>query len=274
MRHVGITLSTVDPVGANVFEILKGRGFSEVHTGIFALGDAYLVPVPRFIVPEEEYKTPIDPNPYPLDYDTLAGELGVDYFVVASRHWAKSGQPSLTAHATGNYGKAIFGGRSRELQAVPPNALRNVYLTLLRNPPQGFQVSLEATHHSPTQFRVPMFFAEVGSSPAQWADLKACEYLVDAILDGIASKESAPASIGFGGGHYCPKFSVMEREHAFGHIAAKYAFPELTDEIMSQMITKTVGGIEKAYIESGVKGSDKRMLESMFSRLGVESEVV
>ncbi len=274
MGSVGITLSTVDPVGANVFEILKGRGFAEVKAGVYLRRDTYLVPVPRFIVPEEEYKTPTEPNPYPLDYDALAVEFGVDYFVVASRHWAKSGQPSLTAHATGNFGKAVFGGRNRELQGVPPNALRNVYLALLRNPPQGYPVSLEATHHSPTQFRVPMFFAEVGSSPAQWADLNACEYLVNAILDGIASREAVSASIGFGGGHYCPKFSVMEREHAFGHIAAKYTFPELTDEIISQMIAKTVGGIERAYIESGVKGSDRRMLEAALSRLGVKSEVV
>jgi len=83
-----------------------------------------------------------------------------------------------------------------------------------------------------------------------------------------------PAVIGFGGGHYCPKFSVMERDHAFGHIAAKYAFHELTDEMIAQMAVKTVGGVEKAYIESGVKGSDKRMLEAALARLGIESEVV
>jgi D-aminoacyl-tRNA deacylase len=274
MGSVGITLSTVDPVGANVFEILKGRGFVEARKGIYAMKDTYLVPVPRFIVPEDEYKIPSEPNPYPLDFDALAVELGIDYFVVASRHWSKSGQPSLTTHATGNYGKAVFGGRNRELQAVPPNGLRNVYLAMLRNPPKNFQVSLEATHHSPTQFLVPMFFAEVGSSPTQWADLNACEYLVDAILDGIASKETVPTSIGFGGGHYCPKFSIMEREHAFGHIAAKYAFSMLTDEMISQMITKTMGGVSKAYIESGVNGSYKRMFEAALSRFGVESEVV
>jgi D-aminoacyl-tRNA deacylase len=274
MGKVGITLSILDPAAVNMFEIFKERGFREAKEGLFVKGDAYLVPVPRFIVPEEEYKTPKEPNPYPLDYDTLAQELGIDYFVVASRHSAKSGRPCLTAHATGNYGKAIFGGRHHELQYVPPNPLRNVYIAMLRRPPADFQVSLEATHHSPTQFDVPMFFAEVGSSEAQWADLTACEYLVDAILDGIFSTEKIPAAIGFGGGHYCPKFSVMEKEHAFGHIAAKYAFPMLTDEIMGQMITKTSGGIEKAYIENSVKGSDKRMLEAALNRLGVDSEVV
>ena len=274
MGKIGITLSIADPVGVNVFEILKRRGFAEVRAGIYSRGDMFLVPVPRFIVPEEEYKTPTEPSPYPIDYDALAGELSVDYFVVASRHWSKSGQPSLTAHSTGNFGKAIFGGHNRELQAVPPNSLRNVYMALLRNPPQGYPVSLEATHHSPTQFNVPMFFAEVGSSPEQWDDLNACEYLVDAILDGVASVEAAPAAIGFGGGHYCPKFSILEREHAFGHIAAKYALPELTDEMIAQMVTKTAGGIEKAYIESGLKGSDKRMLEAALDRLGVENEIV
>ncbi len=269
-----ITLSLTDPAAAHMFEALKARGFEEKSEGVYVRGGIYLVPVPRFIVPEEEYKTPKEPDPYPCDYDAVARELGVDYFVVASRHSARSGQPCLTAHATGNYGKAIFGGRNRELQYVPPDPMRNVYVAMLRNPPTGYLVSLEATHHSPTQFETPMFFAEVGSSEAQWGDLAACEYLVDAILDGIASTEHAPAAIGFGGGHYCPKFSVMEREHAFGHIAAKYALPELTEEMIRQMIEKTSGGVEKAYIESGVKGSDKRRLESMLDHIGVEIEVV
>jgi D-aminoacyl-tRNA deacylase len=273
MNKVGITLSSVDPAAINMLNVFKDRGFKEIRDNIFVRGNVYLVTVPRLIVPEEEYKIPAEPNPYPLDYDALAKELDLDYFVVASRHSAKSGQPCLTAHATGNFGKAIFGGRPHELQSVPPNALRNVYLAMLEDPPTGFSVSLEATHHSPTQFKVPIFFAEVGSSETQWADLDACEYLVDAILCGVASTEKVPAVIGFGGGHYCPKFSVMEGEHAFGHIAAKYAFPMLTDDLFRQMITKS-GEVEIAYIENGVKGSDKRMLDAALSHLGVDTKIV
>ncbi len=269
MGKVGITLATTDQAAANVFEILKNRGFSELREGLYAKGDTFLVPVPREIVPVEDEPAPREPDPYPLDYDTLAAELGVDYFVVASRHWARSGQPSLTAHATGNFGEAMLGGRPHELQPVPAEAMRNVYMALKRSPPAGFAVSLEATHHSPTQFRVPMFFAEVGSSEAQWGDVAACEYLVDAILDGIASKEKTPHAIGFGGGHYCPKFSVMEGEHAFGHIAAKYAIPSLNDDLIRQMIEKT-GGVERAYVESGLKGSEKTMLKATLGRLGIE----
>ena len=46
------------------------------------------------------------------------------------------------------------------------------------------------------------------------------------------------------------------------------------DEMIAQMAAKTVGGVKKAYIESGVKGSDKRMLEAALGRLGIGSEVV
>jgi D-aminoacyl-tRNA deacylase len=269
MGKVGITLATTDMAAANVFEIFKKRGFRETRGGVYAKGSMFLVPVPREIVPVEDEPAPREPDPYPLDYDAIAAELGVDYFVVASRHWARSGQPSLTAHATGNFGEALLGGRPHELQAVPAEAMRNVYVALKRNPPPGFTVSLEATHHSPTQFRVPMFFAEVGSSDAQWGDMAACEHLVDAILEGVASKEAAPRAIGFGGGHYCPKFSVMEGEHAFGHIAAKYAVSSLNDDLVRQMIEKT-GGVEKAFVESGLKGSEKTMLKASLARLGIE----
>jgi D-aminoacyl-tRNA deacylase len=273
MGKVGITFATTDLAAANMFEVFRRRGFREAKEGVYAMGNMVLVPVPREIVPVEDKPVPIEPNPYPLDYDALALELGVDYFVVASRHWARSGQPSLTAHATGNFGEALLGGRPHELQYVPAEAMRNVYIAMKRNPPTGYTVSLEATHHSPTQFRVPMFFAEVGSSEANWGDKVACEFLVDTILEGIVSEERVPRAIGFGGGHYCPKFSVMEGEHAFGHVAAKYAIPSLNDDLIRQMVYKT-GGVERAFVESGLKGSEKQMLKTTLARLSVECVIV
>jgi D-aminoacyl-tRNA deacylase len=275
MGRAAITLSTSDPAGANMLKIFKDLGFSGTErSGVLEREDVYLISISHFIVPEDEYRNPTEPNPYPIDYDAIASSLDIDYYVVASRHWAKSGQPCLTAHATGNFGEAMYGGRSHELQMIPPNQLRNVYMAMLRNPPSGFLVSLEATHHSPTQFKTPMFFAEVGSSEAQWDNSEACRYLVDSCLRGIESKEEAPAAIGFGGGHYCPKFSTMEREHAFGHIAAKYALSELTEELIAQMVLRTAGGVEKAYIEDGVKSVDRKRIEASLDNLGIDHEVV
>ena len=258
-----------------MIRILEDLGFAETcRSGVLAREGVSLISVSQFIVPEDEYKIPTEPNPYPIDYDALARSLEIDYYVVLSRHWAKSGQPCLTAHATGNFGKAMYGGRPNELQMVPPNPLRNVYMAMLRSPPSGFLVSLEATHHSPTQFKTPMFFVEVGSSEDQWADLDACKYLVESCLTGIESKEETPTAIGFGGGHYCPKFSAMERGHAFGHIAAKYALPELTEELIAQMVLRTAGGVEKAFIEDGVKSVDRKRIEASLENLGIDHEVV
>jgi D-aminoacyl-tRNA deacylase len=246
-------------------------GFSETGgSDILRMGDIYLIVVDPLIVPEERYKTPSEPDPYPADYDRIADNLDLDYIVVASRHWAKSGQPSLTVHPTGNFGKAVYGGRVRELQATVANPMRGVFLRLLEDPPEGFEVSMEATHHSPTQFRVPMFFAELGSREKQWTDEGPATYLAEAILGGIKEPGEAPVAIGFGGGHYCPTFSVLEEETAFGHIAAKYALDLLTPDLVSQMVEKTLDGVQGAVLDKGLKGYQRKKVEVALRNLDVE----
>jgi len=275
MANVGITLSKSDPAGVNMLDAFRDMGFVETgRENILRKGGAYLIVLEPLIVPEERYKVPEEPDPYPADYDSLAREYDLEYIVVASRHWARSGQPSLTVHPTGNFGKAMYGGRPRELQRTPANPMRDVFLELLRNPPRGFEVSLEATHHSPTQFETPMFFAELGSGKRQWGDGAAGTYLAEAIVKGIGSRGGAPVAIGFGGGHYCPMFTVMERETAFGHIAAKYALDLLTPDLIGQMVERTVDGVEKAYLEGGVKGHQKKRIEVALRNLDVEMEVL
>jgi len=46
MGKVGITLSTVDPAAANMFNIFMKRGFAEEKDGIFVRGDMVLVAIP------------------------------------------------------------------------------------------------------------------------------------------------------------------------------------------------------------------------------------
>lgn len=268
MGKKGITLSLSDPAGETMLAIFRDRGFEKTQRNVLVKGDKVLLAVDLLIVPEERYKVPLEPNPYPTDYDSLAGSHGLDYIVVASRHWAESGKPSLTVHPTGNFGKAMYGGRNYELQATAPNTMRDIYLRLLDEPPSGFQVSLEATHHSPTQFRVPMFFAEVGSREAQWRDEEACGYLVDCILRGMDDEGKAPVALGFGGGHYCPVFSVKMSEYAFGHMAAKYALPLLTESLVGQMAERS-GGAEAAVLDGGLKGHERKKVEALLGKLGL-----
>jgi len=207
-----------------------------------------------------------------VDYDAFTGAHELDYIVVASRHASRSGKPSLTVHPTGNFGKAVYGGRPRELQWTVANPMRDVFLELLKDTPRGYDVSLEATHHSPTQFEIPMFFAELGSSKRQWRDESTARYLAEAIVNGIKARGEAPVVIGFGGGHYCPTFSVLEREMAFGHIAAKHSLDLLSLELIGQMVERTKESVERAVFDKGMKGHQRKKVEVALRKLGVEYE--
>ena len=273
MGNVGITLSTSDSAGANLLVKFRDMGFEETdREDVLTLGDIRLFVVEPFIVPVERFKTPSEPNPYPVDYDSLAKAYGIDYYVAASRHWAKSGKPSLTVHPPGNFGKAMYGGRPRELQRTVAKPMRDVFLELISDPPKGFAVSLEATHHSPTQFETPMFFAEVGSRETQWKDEAVGRYLAEAIVNGIKAGGDAPVAIGFGGGHYCPTFTVMEEETAFGHMAAKYSIDLLTPELTSQMADCTLDGVDKVVLDKGLKGHQRKRVEVAVRNLDLEIE--
>ena len=63
-----------------------------------------------------------------------------------------------------------------------------------------YDVTLEVTHHGPTELSVPSLYAEIGSTETQWKDPEAGEVVAKAIL--AVSLEKVPAGLGFGGGHY------------------------------------------------------------------------
>jgi D-aminoacyl-tRNA deacylase len=272
LGNVGITLSLQDQAALNMLSHFRRMGFEETERKVFRRESVYIFTVETLIVPVEKYKTPNEPNPFPTDYDAIASEYGIEYFIVASRHASQSGKPSLTVHATGNFGKAVYGGRERELQPVPANPMRDVFLEVSMDPPKGYAVSLEATHHSPTLFETPMFFAELGSSKRQWRDEKAGAYLAEAILKGISAKGKAQVAIGFGGGHYCPTFSVKEVETAFGHICPKYALDLLNDDLITQMVKKTRDIVELAVFDRGMKGHQRKKVEVALGKLDLEYE--
>ena len=272
LAYVGMALSTADPAGMTLLKVFRELGFKETgQEGLLKMGDSYLIVLGHLIVPAEEYKVPESPKPYPMDFDALAERLSLRYFVIASRHWSQSGSPCLTVHPTGNFGKALYGGRPNELQYTLANPMRDVFLELRRDPPKGYVVSLEATHHSPTSFRVPMFFAELGSSQREWRDERAATHLAEAILRGIEARGSAPVAIGFGGGHYCPTFTIMEADLSFGHICPKYALNLLNEDLIKQMIERTLDGVEKAVLDKGMKGYEQKMVTIALKRLGLDN---
>ncbi|TKR24591.1 D-aminoacyl-tRNA deacylase [Natronomonas salsuginis] len=154
-----------------------------------------------------------------------------DLLVFASRHAGDTG-PLLTAHATGNFGSAEYGGRAGSLARAAPNALSVVRGALETHAPSGYDIGVECTHHGPSTVGCPSLFVEVGSDEPQWHDPEAARAVARAILElrGVAPHRERTV-VGFGGSHYAPRFdrALTETDWGVGHVAADWALDELGD---------------------------------------------
>ena len=205
-------------------------------------------------------------------------EFQPDLCVVASRHKSESGRPTLSAHPTGNWGKAEMGGKDKELAIAPALYLRESLLLLQKlriekNLDYGYDVSLEVTHHGPT-LNFPLLFVEVGSTENQWKDKIACEVVASTIYE-ILMKEikSIPTAIGFGGPHYAPNFTklILNKEIAVGHIAPKYAIDLLDESMIRQMIDKTIPRPKIAILDwKGLKKEQRSKIIGILDDIGME----
>lgn len=146
-----------------------------------------------------------------------------------SRHSGDTG-PLLSAHFTGNFGPAEYGGRDGELARACPAAQRAVVEALTDHAPEGYEVGIECTHHGPSDVGVPSMFVELGSSDDEWDDPEGARAVARAVLDleGVSADRGDGGRtrhvVGFGGGHYAPRFErvVRETDWAVGHVAADW----------------------------------------------------
>jgi D-aminoacyl-tRNA deacylase len=260
----GIIFSRKDPAGKNVAQALLEHGFKQKteyeQTPVYQKKNLFLTSIP------EDVTTP-------ASLDQIARKLGLDSIVMASRHKSKTEKPCFTVHPTGNYGQAMYGGQPHSLQNTSAHLMRNIFLELLENPFEQYSVSMEATHHGPTKFETPIAFAELGSSPEQWQDLDAAAFLAKAILKGASSEKTGNAFLGFGGGHYCPRFSRLEKEKAFGHVCPQYSVDLLDQELINQMKEKTIENIEGAVLDKkGLKSEQKKTVKQLLTNAGIDFE--
>lgn len=194
-----------------------------------------------------------------------------DLLVFASRHSGDTG-PLLTAHATGNFGPAEYGGGEGSLARAAPNALSAVRRAFDEHAPDGYDTGIEATHHGPSTVGCPSLFVELGSDEAQWTDPNGAEAVARSILGlrGV-SPDGDRAIVGFGGGHYAPRFDriLTETDWGVGHVAADWALDEMGDPRDSWAV------VAKAFRYSGteyalVDGSHDE-LETVVQKLGFET---
>jgi D-aminoacyl-tRNA deacylase len=197
-------------------------------------------------------------------------------YIFLSRHSADSGIPSLTAHTTGNFGEgAKFGGAPRELGRCDPSLLKNYLVALWkrRDRVEGYEISMEGTHHGPTSLLKPVLFVELGSSEGAWGDSGAADVVAEALMESLTKKQIwAKVALGFGGTHYPEKFTKLEAEGdvAFSFVAPKYALEHVDDRMVGQMLQKTTAPVRYAVLDWKGLGPHKEKVVSLVKQFGLE----
>ncbi|AJC71824.1 D-tyrosyl-tRNA(Tyr) deacylase [Thermococcus guaymasensis DSM 11113] len=267
-----VIMSTkVDLASMNIKQkLIENFGFKETDTlfdenPVFKKGDVLLLTT----------------NEEMIYYDNLdaaiEAQLGVvpELIVFASRHSSKAKMPALTTHVTGNWGKAMYGGKDRSLAIAHPTAMKLALLKLSELNDLGWTVCYEATHHGPSELNVPSLFVEIGSGEEEWVNDRAGEILAETIvhvLENAGKKRGFKPALGIGGGHYAPKQTkrALESELAFGHILPKYAQP-VEEDTLIQAIERTWGGVEAIYVDwKGTKGEMRKTARALAEKLGLE----
>jgi D-aminoacyl-tRNA deacylase len=205
----------------------------------------------------------------------------LELIVFISRHSSESGTPTLSAHTPGNLGEAELGGLPRRVSVSPANAMREALREMAQLKEEmhlDYEVSYECTHHGPS-LDVPTMFAELGSSPAQWNDLKAAEVVAHAAMKAVSKFDvkSAKAVLGIGGPHYNAKFTriALENSLAFGHIIPKYAIPIVDKQILKHCVERTLEKVDRAVLDwKGIKGENKQPLIELLNEIDLPFEKV
>ncbi|MHA1381386.1 MAG: D-aminoacyl-tRNA deacylase [Candidatus Helarchaeota archaeon] len=201
-----------------------------------------------------------------LIYSDHLNCLETDLFIFGSKHKSESERPSLLAHPTGNWTKeAAFGGNPKELAIAPAFAIKEAVIEL-RNQKEKlnlpFDVTMEVSHHGPTNLTKPLVFIELGSNEKHWKNELGAEAVAKTIMKVASSKNRYKTVIGFGGTHYCPNFNrlIFNTDFAASHIAPKYVLDNI-DDMINEAIEKTMENVEMAVLDwKGMNSKQKKLV--------------
>jgi D-aminoacyl-tRNA deacylase len=197
-------------------------------------------------------------------------------YIFLSTHWAESGIPSLTVHTTGNFtDKEVLGARPKEVGAIDPDLQKNYLIALNERKPQldGYEITIEATHHGPTALRRPVLFVELGSTEKQWADMHAAEVIADALMASLASgKKWGKVALAFGGTHYPQKFNevLLEGEYALSAVVSKHSLEWIDSEMFGQIIQKTSKFPSQVFVDWKGAGSHREKIILLSKQFALE----
>jgi D-aminoacyl-tRNA deacylase len=253
-----IVTSQQDPAGTNMYNLLA-KEFGFIQDGEFdgkpkyRKGHYVLINIAKSI----------------LELDYLNEQFSPEIYLVGSKHQSAEKVKSLTCHAPGNWGRADFGGKDRQLCVAPALYLSAVLQELKKFPNEEYMKCYEVTHHGPSSMNAPILFAEVGGSEEEWKDMDACRQVCRALLV-MPEPGEAHIANGFGGPHYAPGFSKLTHV-MIGHICPKYKLDEIDEEMVLQSFEKTFPQAKFAVIDwKGCNSEQRNKLVSIFENRKIE----
>jgi D-aminoacyl-tRNA deacylase len=215
-----------------------------------------------------------------LDMKLEIAGIPASLIIFASKHRSKEEINSLTVHCTGNPSEeARLGGKPRSLAVSSPAAMKSILMEMKRLAQEKglkYDVTLEVTHHGPTELSVPSLYAEIGSTETQWKDPAAGEVVAKAIL--AVSTEKVPSGLGFGGGHYAMRQTglLFETGISFGHNFPKYQL-ELVDEALIRQAIEKFNADFAYFDRKSMKSEDRNRISEILEKLEIkilkESEI-
>src|SRR3989441_12792279 len=248
MQHpssIVIVSSKRDPASSNIAQALMTKNGFKQESGqereTYSKDNVRLVVLEKlgiFVEPDD-----IPPN--------------VSRAIFVSKHVSSSGRAALTVHATGNLTKeAKFGGNPEEVSHVDPSIIRRALRALKAGTLRAglqIEVTMEATHHGPTNLSMPVCFIEIGSGEKEWTDPILGEIAANAVMSAIAKvEESPPTAVGFGGTHYSTKHTriCMEGDYAIGHLVSSHSFDGgVSERVIGDTFNKTTGSCNTAIVD-------------------------
>lgn len=251
---IGIVVSREDKASMNIAKELLAYQWKK-KDGIFWHGKKFLI----FIEDTHLYHDNID-----IEINEKYG-IKPEIIIFPSRHKAKAQRKTLTVHPIGNYNKADFGGKEKELVLSAPLVMGNA-LHILHEKGEGmdYEICYEVTHHGP-YLSTPSFFIEVGSTEKEWGDLDACKKIAETLHE-LSIPSKGEIAIGIGGGHYAPRFTDISLKEGiyFGHMIPEYHLGRLNERMAEKMVNATPGVKYASFHGEG------KNYKKLFKDLGLE----
>ena len=197
--------------------------------------------------------------------------IDADLFVFISKHVAKEERKTLTAHVTGNFGKAEFGGKEKTLCMAPSSYFKDFINEVNKNShDSGYEVTVEVTHHGPF-LEKSVLFVEIGTTEKQWEDKNAGKIIAKSTINALNKNNNYESVFVIGGSHYnhVANKVMLKSYFAVGHTCAKYNLENLDENLIKQAMEKTVPKAKFVLLDWKGLGKEKQRIISILGESNI-----